>query len=140
MANVVSKIGTNMAYVAGKTRVVIRRGNNDVPDSLVAALKEKDAHFAKHLEAGHLVLASAPEAKPEPEKADPRVRLPKESDKAYNARMKKLDDEEAAAADKAKEDAAFLVTYDALSEEDRATMYPTLDAREKALVDGPRPE
>ena len=160
MAKVISKIFSAVAYggekrvnvapagekpdvqVSKLPRVVIRPGDNDVPDDVLEVLKEKDTQFARHLKLGHLVVAANDEPKPAPAPAvvDPRVRLKGESDKAYRARMAKLDDEDAAAADQAGKDKAFLEAYDAMDEGDRKATYETLDDREKALVDGPRPQ
>lgn len=144
MAKILCNIFTSVAYKAGGVKVVVLPGENSVPDDVLSALmadpdgaKPGDANFQRHVKLGHLVLAADEPAAPPPvaPAADPRARRPKESDKAYTARMAKLDDEAAKSADA---DRSLVGAYDALSDEEKTAMYDTLDDREKALVDAPR--
>jgi flavin-dependent dehydrogenase len=67
---------------------------------------------------------------------DPRARKAKESDKSYAARMAKLDEETAKADEKAERNRVFLETFNAMTDEEKTAMFPTLTDEEKALIDG----
>ena len=79
-------------------RVTLVRGDNTVSDEDFAFL-QKSPSFQKHAKAGMFVElppeAPAPVVAPPEPAPDARARKSGESDKAYNARMRKLDDEEA---------------------------------------------
>lgn len=133
-------------------KVVIHPGYNDVSEE-GEALLATDPNFDRAVDAGIMVVN--PEGDAEGRKADesfadeaetvggvsvdPRARNEGESDKAYKARMKALDAENAktaeaaAAADKPRVD--FLASFNALDETARAASYPTLTDEQKAWVD-----
>lgn len=127
---------------AGK--VVINPGYNDVSEE-GEALLATDPNFARAVDAGIMVVDPEGDvtAKPADESfadeaetaggvsVDPRKRNEGESDKAYRARMKALDAEDAA--NKPRVD--FLASFNALDETARAASYPTLTDEQKAWVD-----
>lgn len=151
-----SKVSTAVAFDGGaeakdrglNVRVEIRPGVNDITNPDAMKVLDFDPAFEKAVVAGHLVVSEIPADEPKVEEApplkgapvvaDPRARKPGEADKAYNARMKKLDDAEAAAlaADKPRVD--FLATFNGLSADEQAATYPTLQDNEKEWVDADR--
>ena len=138
MAEVLSKAQTNVAYGSGDTRVVLAPGVNTVPDTIWDTLKA-DATYLRHEAAGFVaklvdaVEGTEPKAAPVPAAtpaANSRDKLAGESKAAYNARMAKLDEDEAAA--------RFVTDYAAMTLEEKTAMYPALSDVEKELV-GPLP-
>lgn len=127
MPRFVSRHATAISY----SGVVLRPGENVVSDDDAAKLG-KDANFRRHYDDDLIryIRDDAPSAPP-----DPRARKPKESDKAYAARMALLDEEAAAADAKAEAAKTFLAAYDDMTPDERAAMYETLSTEEKALVD-----
>lgn len=131
--------------------VVVKPGRQHVTHEDAAFLSESPS-FDKHARSGAFrfvhdekpepVVEAAPPLTPPPTgtstagNEDPRARKPKESDKSYAARMAKLDEDNAAADEKARKDAEFLATYGAMTDEEKAAVYPTLTDAEKALIDG----
>lgn len=133
-----SKLDTHLAYGA----TVIKPGINDIDDAAAVGLQQ-DPHFNQHVQAGVMSILPPEEPPPapaaiEPEPGalavDPRAQLPGETKKAYAARLKVLDDAEAAAA----VDAAFLTGFFAASEADQGVMYDAATDHERAIIDAAR--
>jgi hypothetical protein len=130
---VLSRIKTKVAYDGGAVvgtdlhkatpRVELAPGVNDVSDADAEVLK-RDPHFKSHTDNGYMaVLPDEPPPAPAPEPvADPRAKLANESKKAYDARMKSLDEAE------------FVAAWKAMTDEERAAMAPTMTDEQKALV------
>ncbi len=162
MAKIASKINTNVAYGVGPNRIELKRGENDVPDAAAAALQDTtngDKHFQKAIADGWLSIVAddakvdegpnshpaqnnnntAPAKAGEAPASDPRVKLPKESDKAYKARMSQLDLEAGKGALDA-DQKTFVADFYGMTAEEQAATYPTLTDDEKALVDANKPK
>lgn len=118
--------------------VVLRPGENTVSDDDVKKL-DGDPNAVRHGKEGTLRAIREPVASyplpPPAAPSNPRARKPKESDKAYAARLSLLDEEIAAVDSKAAAIKTFLAAYNGMTPDERAAMYETLSAEEKAFVD-----
>lgn len=137
---VISKEHTALAYGEGETVVTLQPGENSVTAEQFAVL-EADKNWCQHRDAGYMQIvheteAAAEEVPPAPVVVDPRAKLPGETKKAYDARMKALDDAEAEATATAARKDKFLADLNGLTAEEKAAMIPTLSDEEKAWAEG----
>lgn len=107
-------------------RVTIKPGLNVVDDNQFKVL-ESDQHFVDHVNGGHITVLDVEDAddgKPMTDVAevDPRERLKGETQKAFEARIKGLDE------------AKFLADYDAMNPADQAAYFSALTDDQKALI------
>lgn len=141
MPRILSKIATDVAYPGAVKGSKVRvKSNAETPVSEEdAEAVYNDPNFKRHMDAGLVAITNdEPPANdpPVPAEPDPRARKARESEKAWKARLAKLDEEAADASALAAKDAEFLAAYNDLGDEEKAAMYATLNAHEKALVDG----
>lgn len=108
-------------------RVTIKPGLNVVDDNQFKVL-ESDQHFVDHVNGGHITVLDVEDAddgKPMTDGTRPandRERLKGETQKAYEARMKGLDE------------SMFLADYDAMNPADQAAYFSALTDDQKALI------